>query len=341
MSTYKKIEVPCDVPDLSWFSNFKFPNFKTANVIGLEIRDCDSVNYKNDKGQENNVARSTGTSHLNRDSIKESILSKGIQIDALPPVILEDGTSIDGFTRGQALKSLNQQKWVYTVVKLKDGVNIEDLKDEIGLGCNDHARSKPASTSDFEVRLKNWIVREYSKGNEPTLVHCKNWWNNIPHSFEQKTVEKTCKKVLKALETLNNVESLNKKQAEDKAKDIFGNQIDNKTEVIAINGSKITYLHRALIDTIEAIASGTKVKTVAFLNNVVSDNFDDERAKLVEQMDALNSCLELAFKRYAVENLDVCEDDLEELEPFDFFSFEGFVPQIIDKEPTDKLVTEY
>ena len=142
---FEKISVPCGVPNLGWFKNLELPEFQTANVLGLEIRDCSSIIYTNSQGQEINVVRSTGTDYVNREKIKNSIEVNGIQVDVTPPVILSDGTSVDGFTRGGAFKVLGQEKWVYLVVGLKLGFSIEDLKDELGLGCNNHSPSKPAS----------------------------------------------------------------------------------------------------------------------------------------------------------------------------------------------------
>ena len=54
---FEKIKVPCGVPNLDWFKNLELPTFRTAKVVGLEIRDCSSIIYTNDKGQEINVAR--------------------------------------------------------------------------------------------------------------------------------------------------------------------------------------------------------------------------------------------------------------------------------------------
>jgi len=207
---FEKISVPCGVPNLDWFSGLELPKFRTANVVGLEIRDCSSIIYTNDKGQEINVARSTGTDYVNREKIKTSIEVNGIQVDVIPPVILPDGTSVDGFTRGGALKVMEQEKWVYLVVGLKPGFSIEDLKDELGLGCNNHSPSKPATEDDFEVRLRNWIARQESS---PTVQECMNWWNSIPHSFSQKVVENRCNKVVNNIMASSRMVSFNKEAA--------------------------------------------------------------------------------------------------------------------------------
>ena len=328
MAIYKKLQTPCDVPQLEWFSEFKYPKFNTAQVVGLEIRECKSISYKNSKGQENNVARATGTSALNRDNLKMSIEANGIQIDACPPIILEDGTSIDGFTRGRALKSIGQDKWIYLVVKLKDDCNIEDLKDEIGLGCNNHAHSKPAKPEDFEVRLAKWISRQ---DKTPHLHECMSWWNQISHSFTQIVVENRCKKVLKNIKASNNMVTFSKKQAEKFASDYFN--VDNYTQVIAINNGRSTYVERAFTDAMKGIASGKKVIAVGFLQNVLSENAQEEREQLVEEIEELNSIYSFVFQSFA-EKCGLNKFEMEE----PIINFKGFVPQIIDVESNDELI---
>jgi hypothetical protein len=322
MAIYKKLQTPFDVPNLEWFSEFKYPKFQTAQVVGLEIRDCNSILYKNAKGQENNVARAVGTSSLNRDNLKMSIEANGIQIDACPPIILEDGTSIDGFTRGRALKSLRQEKWVYLVVKLKDDCNIEDLKDEIGLGCNNHAHSKPATPEDFEVRLAKWISRQ---DKIPHLHECMFWWNQISHSFTQTKVENRCKKVLNNIKASENMVSFDKKRAEKFASDVL--EIDNYTHIIAINNNKNFYVERAFMEAMKAIASGKKVIAVGFLKNVLSENVQEERENLVAQIAEYNSIYNFVFRSFA-EKCDIENFEMEE----PIIEFKGFVPQILNQE---------
>ena len=321
MALYEQIEIPCGVPNVNWFSKFKLPKFRTANVIGLQVRDCDSIIYTNDLGQEVNIARAVGTDYQNRDKIKNSIEVRGIQVDVLPPVILEDGTSIDGFTRGQALKSLGQNKWVYTVVKLEDGFDVEDLKDELGLGCNDHPPAKPATDKDFEVRLYAWIARQ---NRIPTLNECIQWWNNIPHSFKQKTVEGKCANVLKQIETDNSMESMDKKKAEKRAEKILN--VDNKTQVIAINNKRSTYIERSFIQALEAISKGLEVKAVGFLDGVPADEAKKAREELHKSVAKMNKLFRCYAQKYN-------EDPT-----FELISMEGFIPQMLQVEAPNALV---
>jgi len=320
---FEKISVPCGVPNLDWFKDLELPNFRTAYVVGLEIRDCSSIIYTNDRGQEINVARSTGTDYVNREKIKTSIEVNGIQVDVIPPVILPDGTSVDGFTRGGALSGLGQEKWVYLVVGLKPGFSIEDLKDELGLGCNNHSPSKPATEDDFEVRLRNWIARQESS---PTVQECMNWWNSIPHSFSQKVVENRCNKVVNNIMASSSMVSFNKEAAETLAKKILKQKLPENAAVIAINNGNTTYHKRAFFEALESVAEGKVPVPVGFLQNVTAEKADDERKKLTKQIAKLNKMFRVAAEKY---NTDPT---------FELLSIEGFVPQALDNEKSDELV---
>lgn len=320
---FQKISVPCGVPKLDWFKDFELPKFRTANVIGLEIRECSSILYTNDKGQEINVARSTGTDYVNREKIKSSIEVNGIQVDVTPPVILPDGTSVDGFTRGGALKVLEQEKWVYLVVDLKDGFSIEDLKDELGLGCNNHSPSKPATEDDFEVRLRNWIARQESS---PTVQECMNWWNSIPHSFSQKVVENRCNKVVNNIMASSSMVSFKKEEAETAVKKILKEKLSENVAVIAINNGNKTYYQRAFFEALQAVADGKDPFPVGFLQNVTAEKANDERKKLIKQVAKLNKMFRVAAEKY---NTDPT---------FELLSIEGFVPQALGIEDPNRLV---
>jgi hypothetical protein len=320
---FENISVPCGVPKLDWFKNLELPKFRTANVIGLEIRDCSSIIYTNDKGQEINVARSTGTDYVNREKIKNSIEVNGIQVDVIPPVILPDGISVDGFTRGAALKVLEQEKWVYLVVDLKPDFSIEDLKDELGLGCNNHSPSKPATEDDFETRLRNWIARQESS---PTVQECMNWWNSISHSFTQKVVENRCNKVVNNIMASSSMVSFNKEAAETVAKRILKEKLPENAAVIAINNGNTTYHKRAFFEALESVAEGKVPVPVGFLQNVTAEKASDERKKLIKQIAKLNKMFRVAAEKY---NTDPT---------FELLSIEGFVPQALGVEDPSELV---
>jgi hypothetical protein len=320
---FQKLNVPCGIPNLNWFSDLELPTFRTAEVVGLEIRDCSSIIYTNDKGQEINVARSTGTDYVNREKIRNSIEVNGIQVDVIPPVILRDGTSVDGYTRGGALNGLEQEKWVYLVVGLKPGSSIEDLQDELGLGCNNHSPSKPASEDDFEVRLRNWIARQESS---PNVQECMNWWNSIPHSFSQKVVGNRCTKVVNNIMASSSMVSLSKEAAETVVKKILKEKLPENAAVIAINNKNKTYCQRAFFEALQAVANGKDPFSVGFLQNVTAEKADDERKKLTKEVAKLNKMFRVAAEKY---NTDPT---------FELLSIEGFVPQALGIEDPSQLI---
>jgi len=312
--------------DLSWFDDFQLPKFRTASVVGFEIRDCDSITYTNDKGQVINIARSTGTDYANRDRIMTSIEANGMQVDVLPPVILRDGTSVDGFTRGAALKQLKMDQWIYLVVDLKKGYDIEDLKDELGLGCNNHSPSKPAAAEDFQVRLRQWIDRQEET---PTVQECVEWWNSIPHSFSQKTVMNRCENTLNGVHASATMESYDVEKARNKAASILKGKLTGKEKILPINyngKANDTYLKRSFVQTIEAVSEGKNPIHIGIVNNVPASDAEEARKILRRDVARMNKIFRSAVERY---NMDP---------EFELFNLEGFVPQIIDEENPDLLV---
>lgn len=312
--------------DLSWFDDFQLPKFRTAKVIGFEIRDCDSICYTNENGQVINVARATGTDYANRDRIMTSIEANGMQVDVLPPVILKDGTSVDGFTRGAALKQLKMDQWIYLVVDLKEGYDLEDLKDELGLGCNNHSPSKPATIDDFKVRLRQWIQRQDAT---PTIQECVDWWNSIPHSFSQKVVQGRCEDVLNAIHSAATMESYDVEKARVKAAEILKNKLSGNEVILPINynnKSNDTYLKRSFIQAMEAVSVGKKVIPIGMVNNVPAHQADQARSALRRDVAKLNKVFRAVAEKY--------NSDPE----FELFTLEGFIPQIIGQENPNDLV---
>ena len=98
-------------PKINWFPDPHGLQFSSVEIIGYELRKVSSVFTQNAKGQVLNTARSVGTDKVNAQGIRESFLSKGLCTSQLPPVILETGELIDGFTRNSVLLELYDQAW--------------------------------------------------------------------------------------------------------------------------------------------------------------------------------------------------------------------------------------
>lgn len=294
------------------------PTFRTVNVIGIEIRNVASISYENEKGQTINTARSTGTDKENATGIKNSFLVDGIDPSFLPPVCLKSGELIDGFTRHSVLLDLGQQKFAYLVVELLPGFTIEDAKDELGLGLNKHPQSKKATINDFKKRLRMYIRRCEDAGKVITKNDGIEWFNNIEHSFTDKQVEDACSDVLNEIRALETMESFSKKEAEKKGAALIGKDV---SEVIAVNNGNKTYLERVIIDVLEEFGKSGKVPSlIGFLQKTESEDAEKERKDLIKKIRTYNRIFQQLMVEYKKD------------EEFDLLQFEGFVPQIIDKE---------
>jgi hypothetical protein len=307
-------------PKLEWFDDLEFPVFRTIRFLGLEIRHVDSIIYVNDKGQIVNLARETGTDNVNAAGIKSSLLSQGLCVSEVPPIILEDGRLIDGYTRQSVIVDLKQDKWVYLVAELNDGFSIEDAYDEVGLGANNHLTSKPATIKDFKKRLSAWINRQDSV---PTLQDCLNWFNNIPHSFDAKQVKKACEDVINNHLTSVSMESFNAKTAATLGAEILGCQ---GKKVLAINNSNTTYFERVVYDQLMHFdETGSVAPVVGFLDKVSAEDAETHRKNLRKKAAKVNRAFAKLIVKY--------QEDPE----FVFFPFEGCIGQQVSVESRNQL----
>ena len=184
----------CEVPDISLLPNReerrKFRSARYSHTFTEEIVRID-IGGKTVK----NTARSGGTDNKNTDDLFGEF-EKGIRYDQLPPIVVKIGDTyylIDGFTRIRALKRRGQVSWAFDVYEMNDGYTIEDLRDEIGLGANNHAKCKAASKDDFKTRASAWVQRQ---GRVVSKEEAKDWINSIPHTFTQKEVAAMAKTVI-------------------------------------------------------------------------------------------------------------------------------------------------
>lgn len=307
-------------PQVEWFSALEFPVFRTVRSLRLEVRDVDSIVYVNEKGQIVNLARELGTDNLNAAGIKSSLLSQGLCVTEVPPIILEDGRLIDGYTRQAVIVDLKQTTWVYLVVELNPGFTIEDAYDEVGLGANNHLTCKPATIKDFKKRLSSWINRQDSV---PTLQDCINWFNNIPHSFDDKQVKKACEDVINSHLTAVSMESFNAKTAATLGAEILHRQ---GQKVLAINNSNSTYFERVVFDQLMYFdETGDIAPLVGFLDKVSSEDATLHRKNIRKKVARVNRALAKLVVKY--------QEDPE----FMFLPFNGCLGQQVGVEDRRKL----
>jgi len=307
-------------PKVEWFSELEFPVFRTVRFLGLEVRNVDSIVYVNDKGQIVNLARETGTDNVNAAGIKSSLLAQGLCVTEVPPIILNDGRLIDGYTRQSIIVDLKQDRWVYLVAELNDGFSIEDAYDEVGLGANNHLTSKPATIKDFKKRLSSWMNRQDSV---PSLQDSINWFNSIPHSFDDKQVRKACEDLINKHLTSVSMESFNAKTAAAIGSEILG--VEGK-KVLAINNSNTTYFERVVFDQLMYFdETGDVAPVVGFLDKVSAEDADLSRKNIRKKAAKVNRAFAKLIVKY--------QEDPE----FVFFPFEGCLGQQVGVEDRNNL----
>ena len=187
MLEYHKV-IPGQKPDLAWYDSLPLPEGRTYRVKRRVCRELDSINTTNSAGQEGNVVRSVGTDNVNQELIKNNMAVNGLLTSVQPGYVFNNDL-YDGFTRFNSMLDLGWLEAIFNKLELKEGFTEQEMRDEIGLGANNHPPSKAATINDFKKRLNGYISSYKSEHNVlPTTGNCIDWVNNIPHSFVQKQV---------------------------------------------------------------------------------------------------------------------------------------------------------
>jgi len=314
-------------PQVAWFSHLPLPEGRTYRTVKRMSLSLDSVNTMVG-GYESNLYRSAGTDQNNKDSLKSSISVNGVLVDAQPPFALASSLSlIDGYTRYQALLELGISDWVFNLVEPKEGFTEQDVRDEIGLGANNHPPSKAATVDDFKKRLAAWVSNYKSEHGElPSLGTCIDWVNGIPHSFTQKQVADLSEKVLKMQLCASTVAAYDA----NKVRKFVERNVDSSGRAVPLNASgNATYYRRAIftvLDTLDETAEEPVAPLVGYAQNTQAEEFDQVRKAAQLTIDRYNEIFEKAFAlRFKNSN-------------FKMFTLKGFVPQIIDEENPDELI---
>ena len=327
--TFYNVEFPCGLPLISWYTEIHSEvKFRTCTVVEFQHLDVDSIICKNAKGQVINTARAVGTDTVNAAGIKESFQVQGIDPQYLPPIVAITSNDsyelVDGFTRQSVLEEIQQQKWVYLIVRIKEGFDIEDVKDELGLGCNNHTQSKKATSDDFKKRLIAWVNRTKSDTFYPDEKDCLKWFSNIPHSFPLVKVKKIIDSVLNAVDAEKTMESFSKPKAKKRGAELLG---INPNSVVAFDNKSGASLERCLLDVVRYYDTYNSLPSaVGFTNRVGSQSARKVRQNMAEDVDFVNSTFRLMFKEYKRAEQLGTEDS------FEVIKLEGFIPQIIDVE---------
>ena len=318
------------MPPISLFTeNCKIPKFRTfvnLEFIELELSQIDNTN---ENGQEVNDARAQGTDKINIDGLRSSFLTKGVDTSIVPPIVIKEKNKndkhplVEGFTRFAA-HSLNEQNSIIVLAgDIADGCNIEDVKDELGLGCNDHLSSKKATTSDFETRLSKYIDRTENVTGEM----CYEWFDGIKHSLTDAKKKNIIDKVFEQKNASKTMESFDSKKAQITVKKLTGNDIKHTVVFNNKTGASFETMLSKLMNY--RTKHGKNPKVYAYLNCTSAADAYTERVKMVNKVNKYNQTIRtIVQEANSVQLKDFEEND----ELYEFLTLEGFIPQILNKE---------
>lgn len=319
---FYQVERPCGMPDTQWWNeNCKTKTFKTVNPIGFKVRPISELKNENEAGQKLNPARSQGIDWQNVRALELSFINQGFDTTKMPPIVLTDGKVIDGNTRVEALRNIEQGYICVYEVEIKEGYDIEDVYDEIGLGMNNHLASKPIQKSDCVKRLALFFKRmgtvEKQKGIE--------WFSTFEHPFTKDQVSEIVDKVVKNKRVEDTMSPFNMKTSR-KWLEVNG----HNTDVIMLNhtGTKRsaeTYLLRTLSEVLTHFNETSQILPITgFITNVEAEDVEEARKEAVSAINKLNK---------AINNLGVkVKEAHAKGEDFQLLQLDSWMPQVTDKE---------
>ena len=329
MPKYRRLPSENSCPKIDWFKDLDLPQGRTFKCDKREVVQLDHIERENENGQINNIAREVGTSKENYLAIANNIRVNGVLLDAQPPSLLSKSNEpVDGFTRLDAFESLGITHWVFNIVEPKEGFTEDDVRDEVGLGANNHPPSKPATQGDFKAALARWVSIQ---DKTPTSGECQDWINNIPHSFTPSIVAKIAESVLKNNATKASMESFDASDVIRKTKELNGDCFTDRIKIMPLNisGNK-TYFQRVVCDRVSALSNPKVSATymVGYTKGVPADQVEQVRQDGLEFAEKINEEFEKAFQLR-----------MKRGSSFKLLDIEAFVPQVIGEE-TDLIKVE-
>ena len=321
MSTFVPFSSPCDVIDIAAYKTLKL-EYRTVDVVGVKNLKVSSIQFKNDKGQVINLARSIGTDKENVRLLRDSFLNQGWDTSKIPPIVEESNFSLyDGFSRHEALLERDQETAPYLVVRRKKAYSAEDVIDEIGLGANNHSQSKKATISDFKKRFTAYVIRQKENGRDVTTNDGIQWFAAIPNSFSEKQIEDTIENAFKELLASKSMEAFTKGEAEEKGAELLG---ISKKKVFAYckrGEGQNHYKKRMIGDILDYFDKhGDVPSVVGFLARTEAEDADEKRQDIYEEVEKINRMMAGLGSLY-------------KRDPnYNFIDLKGYLPQVIDKE---------
>ena len=325
MLNYQKL-VPGQMPDLSWYDDLELPQGVSYEVKQRIIVALDEVNVTNTAGEDTNDVRSLGTDNVNKELIRNNMAVHGL-LTSVQPGYLYNKDLYDGFTRFGSMLELGITHAIFNDVTLKPGFTERQMRDEIGLGANNHPPSKSATINDFKKRLNGYIsFYKQEHMTLPSMGQCIDWVNSIPHSFVQKQVidlAETCLRYSRCGDSVTSVDS--------KGASRFAAKHISNDNVVPLNVStqkggliKRTYFDRVIAG---ALYHAGDQSFIGFTQGIEAEDIPHFREEAQKQIDAANEAFERAFQKRQDEGKN-----------FKMFKLEGFVPQIKGVEETTEIV---
>ena len=319
---YVQFSSPCDVVDTTLYNPDIIPQYRTVDVIGIENRKVEDIQFKNAEGQVINLARSIGTDKENVRLLKDSFLNQGWDITKVPPIVeQEDDTLYDGFSRHEGLLDKGQDLAPYLVVKRKEGFSKEDVIDEIGLGANNHSQSKKATIVDFKKRFAAYVLRIEADGKEVTTNDGLQWFASIPNSFSEAQIEKAIEDVFNDESARKTMESFTNKEAKEKGAKMLGLTKDEVLVYCKRGQGQNHYFKRLIGDALDHFDDKGRAATiVGYLARTTAEDARKARKELKLEVAKANAMMRAISYKYK-------EDP-----NFEFIDLQGILPQIIGEE---------
>ncbi len=313
-----KVERPCGIPDPQlWEQNCKVPTFRTLNVIGFKVRLLSEIINKNEAGQLLNPARAQGIDWQNVYALQRSYLNEGFDTTKVPPIVLTDGTAIDGNNRIEAHREIEQQNVLTLQAEIKEGFTLDDVYDEVGLGMNNHLSSKAMSMKDCEKRLQLFFKRLGEESVEKGI----EWFSTFNHPFDEDYVKQTVEKVIANKRV---VDTMSPFKAQSAVKWLAKN--GHETDVTILNytkekKSKLTYSLRVLHDVLTNFQETGEVRPiVGFLSKYDAEDAITARREAEKELKILN----LAINEVLVKAKEAHKNG----ETFELLRLENWIPQV-------------
>ena len=287
--TFRKIDFPCGKPEVNWYHDeCKVPVFNSVYSIGFQIREVGNLKNENDSGQKLNPARSQGIDYNNVSTLQYSFVNQGIDTSIVPPIILPDGTVIDGNNRVEAYRQIGAQYIIVYCVELNEGFTIDDVYDEVGLGMNNHFISKPMTMKDCKIRLHKYFTRI----GKFEIADGVKWFDTFNHSFPDKEVREAVDDVIHGKRVSDTMSPFDTKST---AKYIEDKKIGSDKSHLPLNvniknnRSTSHYLARQILKIVDTINKTGKVpELVGFLTNCEAVDADKERRKMMQTVKQYN-----------------------------------------------------